>query len=118
MVGVKNLDETIKCHRKTIEHVRKRTQKDILSNKSAILSVSQEYQNRLSDHEKCFRSSLVKVALFMSCSVGLGKPICISYDRLKDEEKRLERKLTDSEIHQIVINAAKEYEIIPQDYRD
>ena len=109
-IEIKNIDATIKCSKKLVEHIRKR-QIEECSNSSKNKSLPQE-QIMLSDQEKCFRTTLVRVGLLMFCSLGLGKPICESYDIVKDEEKKLGRKLSDYEVHQIVINTAKRHGIL------
>lgn len=108
-IEINNLDVTVKCRRKIIEHIRKR-QIEECSNSSKNKSLPQE-QIMLSDQEKCFRTTLVRVGLFTFCSLGLGKPICESYDIIKDEEKKLGRKLSDYEVHQIIIDTVKRYVI-------
>lgn len=113
-IDIKDLTDTVKCSRKIIEHIRKR-QIEESSNSSKNKSIPQE-QIVLSEQEKCFRTTLVRVGLFTFCSLGLGKPICKSYDIIKDEEKKLGRKLSDYEVHQIVIDTAKRYGVIPDDY--
>lgn len=109
-IEIKDLADTIKCNKKVIEHVRKR-QIEESSSLSKNKSQPQE-QIMLSEQEKCFRTTLVRVGLFTFCSLGLGKLICQSYDIIKDEEKRLGRKLSDHEVHQIVIDATKKYKIV------
>lgn len=106
-IDIKDLDATVKCSKKIIEHIRKREDEDNSSK-----SKSPQEQTRLSDREKCFRSILVREGLLTFCAMGLGKPICESYDRIKDEEKKLGRKVTDSEIHQIIIDIVNKYKII------
>lgn len=96
-IEIKDLDATIKCSKKIIGHVRKREEENS-KNKSP------QEQIRLSDQEKCFRTTLIRAGLFTFCAMGLGKYMCQSYDRIKDEEKRLGRKLSDHEVHQIVID--------------
>ena len=113
-IEIKDLADTIKCNRKIIEHIRK-IQIEESSSSSKNKSRPQE-QIMLSEQEKCFRTTLVRVGLFTFCAMGLGKLICQSYDIIKDEEKRLGRKLSDYEVHQIVIDVAKKYEIIPENY--
>ena len=113
-IEIKDLVDTIKCNRKIIEHIRK-IQIEESSSSSKNKSRPQE-QIMLSEQEKCFRTTLVRVGLFTFCAMGLGKLICQSYDIIKDEEKRLGRKLSDYEVHQIVIDVAKKYEIIPENY--
>lgn len=115
-IEIKDLTDTIKCNKKVMEHVRKR-QKEDDSNSPKNKSNLQE-QIMLSEQEKCFRTTLVRVGLFTFCSLGLGKSICQSYDIIKDEEKRLGRKLSDHEVHQIVIDVAKKYKIISEGYAD
>jgi hypothetical protein len=115
-VEIKDLADTVKCNKRVIEHIRKRQIEDG-SNSSKNKSLPQE-QIMLSEQEKCFRTTLVRVGLFTFCSLGLGKPICESYDMIKDEEKRLGRKLSDHEVHQIVIDIAKRYKIVSDDYTD
>lgn len=115
-IEIKGLDATIKCSKKIIDHVRKRQIEDS-SNSPKNKSNPQE-QIMLSEQEKCFRTTLVRVGLFTFCSLGLGKHICESYDIIKDEEKRLGRKLSDHEVHQIVIDVAKKYKIVSDGYTD
>lgn len=112
-IDIKDLDATIKCSKKIIDHIRKREEKD-----SSSKNKSPQEQIRLSEQEKCFRTTFVRSELFTFCAMGLGKPICESYDRIKDEEKKLGRKLTDSEIHQIIIDIAKRYKIVSDSYTD
>lgn len=112
-IDIKDLDATIKCSKKIIEHVRKREGDD-----SSSKNKSPQEQIRLSDQEKCFRTILTRAGLFTFCAMGLGKSICQSYDRIKDDEKKFGRRLTDSEIHQIVIDIAKRYNIVSEDYTD
>lgn len=102
-IEIKDLDTTIKCSKKVIDHIRKIQGKE---NSSKNKSLSQE-QITLSEQEKCFRTMLVRVGLFTFCAIGLGKHICESYDMVKDEEKKLGRKLSDYEVHHIVIDTAK-----------
>ncbi len=109
-IEIKDLADTIKCNKKVIEHVRKRQIED-KSNSSKNKSLPQE-QIVLSEQEKCFRTTLVKVGLFTFCSLGLGKHICESYDIIKDEEKRLGTKLSDHDVYQIVINVAKKCQLL------
>lgn len=106
-IDIKNLAETIKCNKRIIEHIRKRQIEDS-SNSPKNKSHPQE-QFILSEQEKCFRTTLVRVGLFAFCTMGLGKFICQSYDKIKDEEKRLGRKLSDNEVHQIIIDIANKY---------
>ena len=115
-IEIKDLADTIKCNRKIIEHIRK-IQIEESSSSSKNKSRPQE-QIMLSEQEKCFRTTLVRVGLFTFCAMGLGKSICQSYDIIKDEEKRLGRKLSDYEVHQIVIDAAKKYKIVSYGYTD
>ena len=115
-IEIKDLADTIKCNRKILEHVRKKHIEES-SSSSKNKSLPQE-QIMLSEQEKCFRTTLVRVGLFTFCSLGLGKPICESYDRIKDEEKKLGRKLSDHEVHQIVIDTAKRYDIVSGNYTD
>ena len=115
-VDTKNFDYTIKCQKKVMEHVRKRQVEDgASSSKNKLLP---QEQIMPSEQEKCFRTPLVKVGLFAFCSLGLGKPICESYDIIKDGEKRLGRKLSDHELHQIVIDVTKKYKIVSESYTD
>ena len=102
-IEIKDLDATIKCSKKILEHIRKRhTEESSSKNKS----LSQE-QVTLSEQEKCFRTTLVKVGLLTFCAMGLGKSICQSYDKVKDEEKKLGIKLSNHDIHQIIIDTVK-----------
>ncbi len=101
-IKIKDLDATVKCSKKIIDHIRKREDEDNSSK-----SKSPQEQIRLSDREKCFRTTLVRSGLLAFCAFGLGKSICQSYDTIKDEEKKFGRKLTDSEIHQIIVEIAK-----------
>lgn len=111
-IQIKDLPDTIKCVKKVIEHVRKRQEEGYLHRGKV-----QDFE-KPSDYEKCVRSKLVKMGLFTFCSLGLGKPVCESFDIIKDEEKRFGRRLTDYEIHQIVIDTAKRYGIIDESYSD
>lgn len=113
-IEIKDLGATIKCSKKIIGHVRKR-QKEDNSNSPKNKSLHQE-QIMSSEQEKCFRTTLVRVGLFTFCSLGLGKSICESYDIIKDEEKRLGRKLSDHEVHQIVIDVVKKHKIVSENY--
>jgi hypothetical protein len=115
-IDIKDLADTVRCSKKIIGHVRKRQIEDS-SNSPKNKSHPQE-QIMLSDQEKCFRTTLVRVGLFTFCSLGYGKHICESYDIIKDEEKRLGRKLSDNEVHQIVTDVAKKSKIISESYTD
>lgn len=115
-IEIKDLADTIKCNKKVMEHIRKRQIEDS-SNSPKNKSNPQE-QIMLSEQEKCFRTTLVRVGLLTFCSLGLGKHICESYDIIKDEEKRLGRKLSDHDVHQIVIDVAKKYKIVSDGYTD
>lgn len=115
-IDIKDLADTVKCNKKVIEHIRKRQIEDS-SNSHKNKSHPQE-QITVSEQEKCFRTTLVRVGLFTFCSLGLGKHICESYDIIKDEEKRLGRKLSDHEVHQIVIDVAKKYKVVSENYTD
>lgn len=66
----------------------------------------------LSEQEKYFRTVMVRLGLFTSYTMGLGKPIYEIYYKIKDVEKKLGRKLSDTEAHQIAIDVAKKYKII------
>lgn len=112
-IGIKDLDATIKCSKKIIEYVRKREKEN-----SSSKNKSPQEQIRLSDQEKCFRTTLIRTGLFTFCAMGLGKSICQSYEIIKDEEKKFGRKLTDYEIHQIIIDIAKRYRIFSEGYTD
>lgn len=113
-IEIKDLADTIKCNKKVIEHIRKMQIEDS-SNSHKNKSNLQE-QIMLSEQEKCFRTTLVRVGLFTFCTMGMGKSICESYDIIKDEEKRLMRKLSDHEVHQIVIDVAKKHKIVSENY--
>ena len=113
-IEIKDLDCTIKCSKKIMEHIRKRqTEESSSKNKSLY-----QEQITLSEQEKCLRTTLVRVGLFTFCAMGLGKPMCESYDRIKDEEKKLGRRLSDHEVHQIIIDNAKKYRIISNNISD
>ena len=115
-IKIKDLVDTIKCNRKIVEHVRKR-QIEESSSSSKNKSQPQEHI-MLSEQEKCFRTTLVRVGLFTFCSLGLGKAICESYDIIKDEEKKFGRKLSDYDVHQIVIDTSKKHGIISDNSTD
>lgn len=106
-IDIKDLDATIKCSKRIIDHIRKREEENNSSKNK-----SPQEQIRLSEQEKCFRTTFVRSGLLTFCAMGLGKPICESYDRIKDEEKKLGRKVTDDEIHQIIMDVATKYKII------
>lgn len=111
-VETTDFQETVACAKKITEHIRKRQEEEYVSHKNLL----PKDHDKLSDYGKCIRSTLVRSTLFMLCSLGLGKSICESYDDIKMEEERLGRKLTDHEIHQIVINVTKKYNIIAGGY--
>ncbi len=111
-IEIKDLADTVKCNRKVIEHIRKRQEAD-----SSTRNKSQPQESiKLSDQEKCFRTTFVRAGLFTFCAMGLGKYICESYDMIKDEEKKLGKRSTDNEVYQIIIDIAKKYKIIPENY--
>jgi len=112
-IDIKDLDDTVRCSKKIIDHIRKREIED-----SSSKNKSHQEQIMLSEQEKCFRTTLVREGLFTFCAMGLGESICNSYDRIKDEEKKFGRKLTDSEIHQIIIDIVKRYRIVSDNYTD
>lgn len=101
--SLKDLDDTVKCSKKVIEHIRKR----IGEENSFKDKLRPQEHTKLSDYEKCFRTTLVRVELFTLCSLGLGKYVCQSFDLIQNEEKKLGRKLTDDEVHRIIVDATK-----------
>lgn len=111
-IRILDLPETIRCMKKVIEHIRKKQDEGYLPKGKV-----QDFE-KISDYEKCVRSTLVKTGLLTFCSLGLGKSVCESFDIVKDEEKRLGRRLTDHEIYQIVVNIAKKYGVINDNYTD
>lgn len=63
-------------------------------------------------NEKYFRTVMVRLGLFTFYTMGFGKYIYEIYFKIKDEEKKLGRKLSDNETHQIAIDVANKYRII------
>lgn len=112
-IEIKDVDATIKCSKKIIDHIRK-----IEENNSSSKNKLPQEQIRLSEQEKCFRTTLVREGLFTLCVMGLGNHICESYDRIKDEEKKFGRKLTDNEIYQIIIDMVRKYKIVSDSKED
>ncbi len=111
-IKIVDLPETLRCAKKVIEHIRKKQEEGYLPKGKV------QYFEKPSDYEKCVRSTLVKTGLLTFCSLGLGKSVCESFDIIKDEEKRLGRRLTDSEIYQIVVSIGKKYGIIDENFSD
>ncbi len=101
-ISIEDAEDAIKCSKRLLDHIRKKEEEEISSKNK---TYAQEF--KLSDKEKCYRTTLVRMGLLIFCSMGLEKYICECYDRIKEEGKKFGRKLTDDEIYKIVIGQLK-----------
>lgn len=97
----KDIGESLSCTIKVLEHIKK-TGKDCEKYYDGI----GEKDNRTKD-DITIKSMTIKLCILSLCSIGQGKHLCDVFDKVKEEERKLKRRLNEDEIKDIIINVLR-----------
>lgn len=108
----KDIGESLSCTIKVLEHIKK-TGKDCEKYYENI-----NKQDNRSKNDITIKSMTIKLCVLSLCSIGQGKRLCDVFDKVKEEESKLKRRLYEDEIRDIIIKVLRDSGIEPVEQHD